>query len=273
VVVIGAGAEGRAVVRALLDLGIGKIIISDPDSAVLANTLARCQSMQLYLETKAASGGDKGIKTVLESSGDLSATFATAGICGLVNASGAGERGLRGDKNPLSPEQLAALPPTCWVLDCAYAAEPAGTKTELLLKAAERGLVACNGGKMALGSILRKLELMTEMKPDMKKTEAILLAQLALLDSERNDPRVQDMELPLPTLGGVTGDENYLKLQQEWLAGERVKGEALTVPDDQDDSMKLLVIDKPTGRSLKNAVPLQSLMDKLCDQWIEDKTM
>ena len=92
---------------------------------------------------------------------------------------------------------------------------------------------------------------------------------------ERNDPRVQDMELPLPSgiNGEATGEQNYATLRENWIAAEGAKGEVVEVPEDQEESLKLLIVDKPSTRALKHAVPLQSLMDKLSDQWIEDKTM
>lgn len=76
--------------------------------------------------------------------GELSAALLQS-ASGVVNASGIGGRGVKGDVTPLGVDALASLSRTAWILDCAYAAEPAGTKTIFVKNATDRGLRAANG--------------------------------------------------------------------------------------------------------------------------------
>lgn len=92
---------------------------------------------------------------------------------------------------------------------------------------------------------------------------------------EGNDPCVQLMELPVP-LGPEDGAGNYRRLLEEWNKGPRTdSGQALPIPDDEEDGIDELTLaegDKPSKR-LRNPVPLQSLITTLGDIWTKDNVL
>lgn len=81
--------------------------------------------------------------------------------------------------------------------------------------------------------------------------------------------RVQDIALPVP-LSSDQGTKNYEKLQKAWLEG--CDDEPLDPPDELEDHIDdLLLADKP--KYIKEAVPLDCLLDALADQWMRDNVL
>lgn len=87
--------------------------------------------------------------------------------------------------------------------------------------------------------------------------------------AEAQGDRIQDMALPTP-VGAAQGTENYEKLKAEWLRG--CDDEPLEPPQDLEDHIDdLLLADKP--KYIKEAVPLDCLIDSLADQWMRDNVL
>lgn len=94
-------------------------------------------------------------------------------------------------------------------------------------------------------------------------------SQPAGASGEAQGDRIQDMALPVP-VGSSQGKKNYAKLKSAWLDG--AEDEALEPPDDLEDHIDdLLLADKP--KYIKEAVPLDCLIDSLADQWMRDNVL
>ena len=125
VVLIGAGGAGRAVAFALMDLGVGTLVLHDLD-------LARAKA--LAADVAKHYGAARCRLT-----GDLERDVAAAD--GIVNATQTGMTGFPGN-----PVPVAAIRPTHWAADVIYT--PA--ETEFLKAAAAKGARTLNGSGMVV---------------------------------------------------------------------------------------------------------------------------
>ncbi|MBB4122616.1 shikimate dehydrogenase [Martelella radicis] len=150
VLLLGAGGAGGAVAHALLDEGIGRLLILDPDEAragALVDSLAHHFSAE---RVEAASGVE-----------------VAASVDGIVNASPVGMEKLPGC--PL-PERL--ISPGHWVADIVYFPP----RTELIVAAEAKGCAVLPGTGMALWQAVRAFELFTGEEPDISEMMPALMA-------------------------------------------------------------------------------------------------
>jgi shikimate dehydrogenase len=141
VVLIGAGGAGRAVARALIDLGARHLSIIDTDREKASRLAATLDVVEA--PTSAA------VTTDLE--------VAIRGADGLVNATPVGMA-----KYPGIPADPRWLRPDLWVADIVYF--PA--ETELLRAAAAAGCDTLPGEGMAIFQAVRAFQLITGAVPD-----------------------------------------------------------------------------------------------------------
>lgn len=142
VLLVGAGGAGAAVAHALLQAGVGQLLVFDllPASAgVLANRLV------------AAFGSERARALP-------SLTDETPPLDGLVNASPVGMAGYPG-----LPVPVTLLRPRTWVADVVYFP----IDTALILTARERGCQTLTGAAMAVHQAMAAFELFAGVKPDL----------------------------------------------------------------------------------------------------------
>jgi shikimate dehydrogenase len=142
---LGAGGAGAAVAHALLDCGVGTLLVADKDS-VRATTLAR-RLVARFGDGRAAPADEGSIPAA----------------DGIVNATPVGMAKLPG--TPIDP---AVLQPTQWVADIIYFP----LETELLAAARERGCRTLSGEGMAIYQAARAFELFTGVAPDIGRMRA-----------------------------------------------------------------------------------------------------
>lgn len=142
VLLIGAGGAGMAVARALVDLGVGRLAISDIDTLKAAR----------LVEAVCSVGTHATLAT------DLVA--ATGKAHGLINATPVGMA-----KYPGTPVPPGWLRPDLWVADIVYF--PA--ETALLRAATAAGCRTLPGAGMAIFQAVRAFELITGVEPDADK--------------------------------------------------------------------------------------------------------
>ncbi len=137
VLLLGAGGAGLAVARALLDLGVERLLVHDTDAARVAQLLAQL--------------GDSRLATA----GDAQTALALAD--GLVNATPVGMASYPG-----SPIPTEWLRPELWVADIIYF--PA--ETALLQAARACGCITLPGAGMAIFQAVKAFELFSGFAPD-----------------------------------------------------------------------------------------------------------
>ncbi len=137
VLLLGAGGAGLAVARALLDLGVGTLLVYDTDTAKAERLAAQFNDPRL------------------RATNDAEAALARAD--GLVNATPVGMASYPG-----SPLPLAWLRPALWVADIIYF--PA--ETALLRGARALGSVTLPGAGMAIYQAVKAFELFSGIAPD-----------------------------------------------------------------------------------------------------------
>jgi shikimate dehydrogenase len=140
VAMFGAGGAGAAIAYALMELGVGRVVVVDSDAVKAADLAARM---------RAAFPGR------VEASSDPASAISAAS--GVVNTTPVGMA-----KYPGTPFDTALLSPEKWVADIVYF--PA--ETELLRKAAAIGCRTLPGIGMAIYQAVRAFELFTGQKAD-----------------------------------------------------------------------------------------------------------
>ena len=151
VLLLGAGGAGAAVAHALLDIGVGRLAISDPDAPRLRALVARL----------GARFGD-GCAAVVED-----VAMAAAAIDGLVNATPIGMHGRPG--LPIAAEMLR---PSIWVADVVYFP----METALLRAARQLGCRTMSGEGMAVFQAVRAFEHFTGIPADVETMRAAFAA-------------------------------------------------------------------------------------------------
>lgn len=140
VLLLGAGGAGGAVAHALLDAGVGQLLVHDrdaPSSDALATRLRNS-----YGSDRATIAPDP---------------EASTGVDGIVNATPVGMAA-----HPGTPLPVALLRPDHWVADIVYFP----LETELLKAARALGCAVLPGSGMALYQAVRAFELFTGKTPD-----------------------------------------------------------------------------------------------------------
>jgi shikimate dehydrogenase len=157
VVQVGAGGAGAAVAYALLEQGVGKLVIFDLDVA---------RGGELVDTLKALFGADRAVVGA-----DLAACVAAAD--GLVNATPVGMT-----KYPGTPVPAALLRPDLWVAEVVYFP----LETELLAAARAIGCRTLDGGGMAVFQAADAFKLFTGVTPDTERMRAAFLASVGQLE-------------------------------------------------------------------------------------------
>lgn len=147
VLLLGAGGAGGAVANALLDEGVGRLMIADVDRGVAAELRTRLAER---------AGPDQ-----VELAEDVAA--AMDAVDGIVNATPVGMAHMPG-----SPVPLDLLTSGLWVADIVYFP----IETELLRAARERGCRVLPGAGMAVFQAVRAFELFTGLRPDHHRMKA-----------------------------------------------------------------------------------------------------
>jgi quinate/shikimate dehydrogenase (NAD+) len=158
-VLVGAGGAGRAVSCALLDLGIGSLIIHDQDAK-------RAQTLAAEL-TKVARGSRISV------SQDLAHDIASAD--GVINATQNGMRGFPGNPVPSS-----ALKASHWAADVIYTP----IDTEFIKAATAKGCSTMSGDGMCVHQAVEAFRQFTGITPDLARMHEAFAAGLA--ERERN---------------------------------------------------------------------------------------
>ncbi|KAA2237541.1 shikimate dehydrogenase [Salinarimonas soli] len=143
VVQLGAGGAGAAVAHALLDLGVERLTIVDPEPARAATLV---EALERRFGRDRASIGE--------------AAQALPGARGIVNATPVGMADHPG--TPLPPDLLT---PEQWVADIIYLP----IETALLREARARGCRTMGGSGMAVFQAVRAFELFTGIEPDAER--------------------------------------------------------------------------------------------------------
>jgi shikimate dehydrogenase len=158
VVLVGAGGAGHAVAFALMDLGVGELVIHDRDSVraqALADRLVRyCGASRCRVGV------------------DLAREIAAAD--GVVNATQTGMRGFPGN-----PVPIAALEASHWCADVIYTP----IETEFLQAAAAKGARVLHGGGMCVHTGLAAFRLFTGIEPGIARMHRAFAAALVARDA------------------------------------------------------------------------------------------
>jgi shikimate dehydrogenase len=151
VLLLGAGGAGAAVAYALLNSGVGRLLVADTEPL---------RASQLAARLKTSFGADRA-----QSVQDIAAAADIAD--GIVNATPVGMPKLPG--MPIRPEHIS---PRHWVADIVYFP----LETELLRHARRLGCRTLSGEGMAVFQAVRAFELFTGIQPDLDRMKAAFAA-------------------------------------------------------------------------------------------------
>ena len=158
VVLIGAGGAGRAVAFALMDLGVGAVVIHDLDGA-------RAKALQADVSRHYGAARCRVV-------GNLERDIAAAD--GIINATQTGMIGFPGNPVPAS-----AIRATHWAADVIYTP----VETEFLKAAAAKGARTLNGAGMCVHQAVEAFTLFTGVKPDVARLHHAFARGLAARDA------------------------------------------------------------------------------------------
>jgi shikimate dehydrogenase len=157
VVQVGAGGAGRAVAFAMMDLGVGVLMIHDRDgtraNALAADLAAHCGAACCRVTN------------------DLERDIAAAD--GVINATQVGMRGIPGNPVPVS-----ALKAAHWAADVIYTP----IETAFIKAAAAKGARVLNGGGMCVHQAVEAFRLFTGVEPDVTRLHRTFAEALAARD-------------------------------------------------------------------------------------------
>jgi shikimate dehydrogenase len=134
-VVLGCGGSARAVVAALVELGLGSIQVAGRRAESREAFVAACRPWAPQLQGLAWDG-TAALAAALAGA-DLVVNTTPVGMASATDPAAAG-------RSPLSPAELEALPAGAWVYDLIYTPRP----TALLQAAAARGCPTLDGLEM-----------------------------------------------------------------------------------------------------------------------------
>ncbi len=157
VVLIGAGGAGRAVTFALMDLGVGTLILHDLD-------LARAKALAADVAKHYGAARCR-------LAGDLERDIAAAD--GIVNATQTGMSGFPGN-----PVPVAAIKPTHWAADVIYTP----VQTAFLKAAAAKGARTLNGSGMVVHQAAAAFRCLTGETAEIARLYRAFAAGLAARD-------------------------------------------------------------------------------------------
>lgn len=155
---VGAGGAGRAVAFALMDLGVGTLVVHDQDAA---RASALVDNLTTHFGPKRA-----------RLAGDPAAALTEA--AGVANATPVGMRGIPGN-----PVPMAAIEARHWVADVIYTP----LETELVLAARAKGARAFGGGGMCVHQAAAAFQLFTGLAPDIERMHGVFRAAAAARDA------------------------------------------------------------------------------------------
>jgi shikimate dehydrogenase len=144
-VVLGCGGSARAVVAALVELGVGQIRIAARRPEALRSFHSSCASWAPQLQPLAWEAVSSHLEQL-----DLLVNTTPVGMASSADPHAAA-------RCPLQPEQLERLAPSCTVYDLIYTPRP----TALLRAATERGCQAVDGLEMLVQQGAAALRLWT----------------------------------------------------------------------------------------------------------------
>jgi shikimate dehydrogenase len=157
VVLVGAGGAGRAVAFALMDLGVGALILHDQDSV-------RAKALMADI---AKHYGASRCRITSDLERDIGAAT------GVVNATQVGMRGFPGN-----PVPATALKVTHWAADVIYTP----IQTAFLEAAAAKGARTLNGGGMCVHQAVEAFRLFTGIEPDVARLHHTFVSARAARD-------------------------------------------------------------------------------------------
>lgn len=172
VLLVGAGGAGSAVARALLDSGVGTLLVADADPARAEQLAVRLVGHRVGNRagnSGAADGAGRVTAVVLD---EVPARLAEAD--GVVNATPIGMVG-----HPGTPFDASVLAPRHWVADVVY--RP--LRTQLVKAALAVGCRVLDGGWMAVAQAADSFELFTGRRADRARMRAHFL-ELAAASAE-----------------------------------------------------------------------------------------
>jgi shikimate dehydrogenase len=158
VVQVGAGGAGRATAFALMDLGVGVLVLHDLDTARAEALCADLASHYGAARCRIA--------------GDLAGEIASAD--GVVNATQVGMRGFPG-----CPIPVAALRATHWAADVIYTP----MQTAFLQAAAATGARVLNGGGMCVHQAVEAFRCLTGVAPELARLHRAFATAVAARDA------------------------------------------------------------------------------------------
>jgi shikimate dehydrogenase len=162
VVLVGAGGAGHAVAYALMDLGVGLLVIHDRDAA-------RAKALVAGLAKDYGASRSR-VASTLED--DIAAAD------GVVNATQVGMRGFPGNPVPVS-----ALRAGHWGADVIYTP----IETDFIKAAAARGARVMNGGGMCVHQAAEAFRLFVGIEPDIARLHRAFAAALAKRDARMTE--------------------------------------------------------------------------------------
>lgn len=157
VVQVGAGGAGRAVAFALMDLGVGVLILHDLDTA-------RAEALCAELASHGAAH--------CRLAGDLAREIANAD--GIVNATQVGMRGFPGCPIPIEALKIAH-----WAADVIYTP----LQTAFLHAAAAKGARVLNGGGMCVHQAVEAFRCLTGVAPDLTRLHRAFVTAVTARDA------------------------------------------------------------------------------------------
>lgn len=158
VVLVGAGGAGRAVAFALMDLGVGVVVLHDIDAA-------RANALKADLSSHYG-------PSRCRIAGDLAHDIASAD--GVVNATQMGMRGFPG-----CPVPVAALKASHWAADVIYTP----METAFLKAASAVGARVLNGSGMSVHQAVEGFRCLTGVTPDLARLRRAFETAVAARDA------------------------------------------------------------------------------------------
>ncbi len=158
VVLVGAGGAGRAVAFALMDLGVGVLVLRDIDAA-------RANALKADLSSHYG-------PSRCRIAGDLAHDIASAD--GVVNATQMGMRGFPG-----CPVPVAALKASHWAADVIYTP----METAFLKAASAVGARVLNGSGMSVHQAVEGFRCLTGVTPDLARLRRAFETAIAARDA------------------------------------------------------------------------------------------
>jgi shikimate dehydrogenase len=155
---IGAGGAGRAVAYALMDLGVGTLVLHDLDTAKADALRSEIAAHYGAARCRLASDLERDI----------------AGADGIVNATQVGMSGFPGN-----PVPVAALKPQHWAADVIYTP----MQTAFLKAAAAKGARVLNGAGMCVYQAAEAFHLLTGVTPDVARLHRAFGVAVAARDA------------------------------------------------------------------------------------------